>query len=312
MSIPFALLLLSVSPDASPPAAEVRQTVERSLVYLEKEGVTWIENRKCTSCHQIPIMVWSHLEARRQGLKLNEAGLADWLNFSLDKAETGDPDGMAQAILGIDTGLAEDARRQLAAAEKIIAAQQAEGSWKPGGQLPKQKRPLPETTQVSTLWMIAALDEMRTRDPDFASKAGPAIDKALAWLKPLDKPAVSHEWYVARLLVAHRLGDKAAADELLHAVLARQRDDGGWGWLVDEPSDALATGMTLYALDEIGQPHDAPAIVRARKLLLATQQSDGSWLVPGTKSNTKSKPQPTSNAWGTGWAAVGLLRTIAK
>jgi hypothetical protein len=308
---PIVFLLLAASPEA-PTADEMRQSVEKSLVYIEREGVVWIETKKCNSCHQVPIMVWSHVEARRQGLKLNEAGLVDWLNFSLDKAESGGHDGMAQLVLGIDTGSADDAKRVLAAAEKIVAAQQPDGSWKAGGQLPAQKRPLPETHQVTTLWMIAALDEMRTREPSFGDKAAPAIEKGLAWLKPLDKPAASHEWYLARLFVANRLGDKSTADELLKTVLARQRDDGGWGWLGDENSDALATGMTLYVLDQIGLAHADPAIIRAQRLLVSTQQADGSWLVNGTKANSRTRPTPTSNAWGAGWAAVGLLRTMAK
>ena len=307
----LSLLLISASPaeTAPPTAAEIRQAVEKSLVYIEKEGVAWIETKKCNSCHQVPIMVWSHLEAQSQGLKLNEAGLKDWLNFTLDKADTGATDGMAQTILSINTGSPDDAKRVLAAGEKIIAKQLPDGSWKAEGQLPGQKRPLPETTQASTLWMLVALDELRSREPAFAEKATPAIEKGLAWLKPLDKPAVSQEWYLAKLLVEEQLGTTAQVEELRAAVLKHQREDGGWGWLIDEPSDALATGMTLYVLDRIGIAHDDPAILRAQRFLLSTQQADGSWLVNGTKQNKRTASQPTSNAWGAGWAALGLLRT---
>lgn len=306
----LSLLILAVAPEAVPPtAAEIRQAVEKSLVFIEKDGVAWIEKRKCNSCHQVPIMVWSHLEAQTRGLKLNDAGLKDWLNFTLDKADTGATDGMAQTILSINTGSPDDARRVLAAGEKIVAKQLPDGSWKPEGQLPGQKRPLQETAQTSTLWMLVALDELRTREPAFAEKATPAIDKGLAWLKPLDKPAVSQEWYLAKLLVEDQLGTPAAVAELKTAALKHQRDDGGWGWLIDEPSDALATGMTLYVLDRIGVAHDDPAISRAQRFLLSTQQADGSWLVNGTKEKFRTAPQPTSNAWGAGWAALGLLRT---
>ena len=41
--------------------------------------------------------------------------------------------------------------------DAILAKQNKDGSWNPGGQLPSQKRPVPETKQVSTMWTILAL-----------------------------------------------------------------------------------------------------------------------------------------------------------
>ena len=72
-------------------------------------------------------------------------------------------------------------------------------------------------------------------------------------------------------------------------------------------SDALATGMALYALAQTGEGKSA-AIDNARDFLTKTQGESGSWKTPGTKASAKNKPTATSNYWGTAWAVVGLLR----
>src|SRR6185295_13124159 len=34
----------------------VRDTVSRSLPFLEKEGVAWMKDRRCMSCHHVPFL----------------------------------------------------------------------------------------------------------------------------------------------------------------------------------------------------------------------------------------------------------------
>ncbi|MCE9527923.1 MAG: hypothetical protein K8R36_17920, partial [Planctomycetales bacterium] len=62
--------LLSDTP--APEPADVRKVVERSLPFLEKEGVGWLETKKCATCHHVPMMIWTHHEARQRGFKVNE------------------------------------------------------------------------------------------------------------------------------------------------------------------------------------------------------------------------------------------------
>ena len=52
--------------------ATPRAAIERSLVYLEKAGVAWKEERKCASCHHIPMTIWTLNAAKRQGFAVNE------------------------------------------------------------------------------------------------------------------------------------------------------------------------------------------------------------------------------------------------
>jgi len=84
--IPLALLLSALA--ASPDVAEgdvdrARAAVERSLPFLEKEGVAWIEKRGCNSCHVVTFMLWSHEEARAKGIPVDLQKLAGWRDWSV-------------------------------------------------------------------------------------------------------------------------------------------------------------------------------------------------------------------------------------
>ena len=85
-----------------------------------------------------------------------------------------------------------------------------------------------------------------------------ARDRALAWLKKTppngNDPAVSSEWYAAKLLIEKKFGDPKQVEALRDKILAAQHADGGWGWLLADPSDAFGTGLSLYALSQVGLP----------------------------------------------------------
>ncbi|MBI1831290.1 MAG: terpene cyclase/mutase family protein [Planctomycetes bacterium] len=71
-------------PSAEPPVAEIRRSVERSLPYIEKEGVAWINERNCISCHVVSFLLWSHNEAKASGVKLDAKKLDEWTTWSFD------------------------------------------------------------------------------------------------------------------------------------------------------------------------------------------------------------------------------------
>ena len=54
----------------------VRDAVSRSLPFLEKEGVAWMKNRGCITCHHVPFLLWSHRAAQAQGLAVDAKTLA--------------------------------------------------------------------------------------------------------------------------------------------------------------------------------------------------------------------------------------------
>jgi prenyltransferase beta subunit len=187
----------------------------------------------------------------------------------------------------------------------LAKAQQAGGSWKSGGQLPSQKRPKRETQEVSTMWVLLALDAA-----DMSDDARSAVlQKARAWLGD-QTSGQSTEWWATRLMFERRLGRVDKTDQVRQQLLNRQRPDGGWGWLCSDESDALGTGIALFALAGDKSKTSDAAISKARQFLIEKQTDNGSWPVRGTKQTTKDKVQPTAVYWGTCWAVIGLCESL--
>ncbi len=217
-------------------------------------------------------------------------------------------DGVAQLLLGREQSVPpsdlDESYASLAAL--LIDGQSDDGSWAPAGQLPAQKRPKAETTEVSTMWNTLALADCRDASPQTRS----AIERASQRLSDAGT-GTSTEWYATRLLFAAAFGQgdqRAAWRDRLCSV---QNSDGGWGWITGEPSDALATGISLYALRKTGVDNSDPNVQAARRFLVDTQRDDGSWAVPGTKEKKKDGIEETSTYWGTAWATIGLLQTLS-
>jgi len=309
-ALPAAAAAAPEVADGESPAADadIRRAVERTLPYLEEHGVAWIAEHQCTTCHQIPVMIWTYHSAAARGLEVDAAKLDEWTRWVLAEAQgkgSNNSDGMAQLILGRPAAMDEAYVEGFDALTRLVAGRQkADGSWPAGGQLPRQRRPESETHRVSTVWAVLALASL--------DEPGEALDRSRAlvdgWLAE-DTDGESHEWLVVRLLYADRFGDQGRKRELLDRLAAAQHPDGGWSWLNGEASDAFATGQSLYALGLLGHTADDPVVRRARQFLLDTQEEDGSWAVRSTLSADKGVT-PTARYWGTGWAAIGLLSTL--
>ena len=50
---------------------QAKKAVERSLPFLREDGVHWIRDKQCHSCHHVGFMVWSLNEANRRGFKVD-------------------------------------------------------------------------------------------------------------------------------------------------------------------------------------------------------------------------------------------------
>ncbi len=220
----------------------------------------------------------------------------------------GNKEGAAQLLLAQPL---IDAKSKRAASYEtltnvILGDQQADGSWKPGGQLPSQKRPLAETADVSTMWLALALASQDAEGPPRA-----ALDKALKHIAT-SPPGKSVEWYAVRLLLATRRRDQVTMTAMSEKLRAAQQSDGGWGWLIDEPSDALGTGLAVYALLQSGVARDDEAIRCGQRFLIDTQRDDGAWDVHGTKANKRKAVQETAAYWGAAWATLALCESLPE
>jgi hypothetical protein len=317
------LPLLGASPvelpatEASSVERRIRGTVERALPYLEKQGVWWIEEKKCVTCHRVSFQIWSFAAAARKGFAVDEAKVYEWLDWSFEKSlastEEGtavdgakNMDGVAQMILARAANV-DPTRHQAEYAEfarLLVDGQQSEGFWKAAGQLPAQKRPKVETDQVTTMWIALALGTLPENENAQQSRG-----RAIKWLESAES-GESVEWYAVNLLLAQQQGDTEKTQAAVDKLLSLQNEDGSWSWLIGESGDALATGQSLYALGVVGSPETRSAIRRGQAFLVDTQSDDGSWAVWGTKANKRENIEETATYWGTGWATLGLLKTI--
>ncbi len=220
-----------------------------------------------------------------------------------DKGDGGGLDAMVQLLLSGSDG---DGEAEFAASTRgrIREMQQADGSWKPGGQLFGMNRSAAEATQLTTMWAELALLE----SPDAAWKE--SLARAGSYLKDATQGKVL-EGLVVRLLLSIRRGE-APAD--LKELLARQNSDGGWASLHGAGSDAFATGQALQALSATGADD---AIRRGRQFLIERQSPDGSWSVPPSAlASPKRTPErlkslePIYHYWGSAWASIGLASTL--
>jgi squalene-hopene/tetraprenyl-beta-curcumene cyclase len=328
--VAFSLCVSLQGADAGgdrPDAVQLRAVAQRSVPFLETRGQEWIDERNCVSCHQVPFMLWSLREAQQHGLAVDEAKLRDTFAWSVDMKHwaasvdeakfseqtvaDGNIDSLYQLIFAAgyagEKELPQSPEWVKSYAAHLVKRQQADGSWKACGQFPTQKRPARESTEASTMWTLLALapqDEPEDALKEQIQRAREALAKA--------EPGKSSEWWALRLLVERRYGEKSRADELLAELLGKQRDDGGWGWLVEQDSDALATGFVLYALRGEEDEKSRAAIGRAHKFLVDTQQDDGSWKVASTQARHKGAVKPTTIYWGTAWAVIGILSTLPK
>lgn len=314
----------SVAPAASEPSAEatgrdgsVEGAVAASLPFLLREGRAWMDGKAwvqdgtgCVSCHQVPFTLWARGASTRVGLS---AASETWTGLGTDAlAHTlangnGRPGIFAPLLLAdVADALPPDDRRE--SLRRLADLQERDGRWRARGQFPSQRRPLAETDEVITLWTLLAVQNDVAVDRDLGSSRA----RALAWLETQDRPpeARSTEWLAARTLLAARSQEAGPATSLLGEVLARQNDDGGWGFLADDPSDALTTGQVLYAvsLGSVDTAEVTDALRRGTDFLLRSQNDDGSWTVPSRlfSEEPSDRNDYVYGVWGTAWATIGL------
>ncbi|MBM80390.1 MAG: hypothetical protein CMJ78_07325 [Planctomycetaceae bacterium] len=54
---------------------EVQLAVEKGLFFVEKTTMRWWNKKKCASCHDGPMLLFSHNVAKRQGFPINQSKL---------------------------------------------------------------------------------------------------------------------------------------------------------------------------------------------------------------------------------------------
>ncbi|MBC8437315.1 MAG: hypothetical protein H8D86_00505, partial [Planctomycetes bacterium] len=139
----------------------LKQSIELAIPYIQQNAQVWIDQKKCVSCHQIPFGLWSTQLAKNAGYKTDEEVFQKQSKWALEfcdnnvnsktmKRDGAGTDTIYQIILSGIAVAEPDTTDSLATL--LTTLQEPDGSFKPAGQLPSQKRPVLETTHVSTGW----------------------------------------------------------------------------------------------------------------------------------------------------------------
>jgi Planctomycete cytochrome C len=304
--------------------------VQRAIDVLQRGSDGFLasglaKQQKCVSCHHQTLPAVAYGRARERGFRVDEASLARQLlaqHASLSRSrdaayemfEPGpdSPASLGYGLIGLKSlGYAPDEVTE-AMVWYLAHAQFADGSFPAFDRRP----PLEEGRMIGAAFAVGGLRQYP--QPLKAVDLERTFAKARAWMmqfKPQDPNQQIH-----RLLGLGWAGAKPAdLKKIVREVLSSQRADGGWAPLPTLPSDAWATGLTLFVLHEVGGlAVNDERYRRGVDFLLRTQFTDGSWWVttrtwplqPHFNSNFPHGKDQWISAAATAWAAIALLNEI--
>ena len=267
------------------PAHSIAEAVTRSLPLLQHADVQFLDRAGCVSCHNNTLTATTVAMARTAGFKVDDATasrqrsrideyLTGWRERALQaEGIPGDHDTMSAILMGLgDEQFTSNASTD-ATIHFVLRQQQADGRWPIFAHRPPIETGDIESTAVSTraVQLYAAANDR--------IKANAAIEKGAAWLAAATPDSTQDRVYqILGLRWAGGRDTVIAASA--RALMAMQREDGGWAQRSTMDSDAFATGEAIVALlrSGIATPKD-PAIARGVQFLMKTQAADGSWHV---------------------------------
>jgi N-acyl-D-amino-acid deacylase len=276
------------------PTDEVRKqaaaAVERGVAVVEKAARNYPTHRKCFACHHQTLPLLAMHEARETHMQTDDVLAGEIADFTTASF-----------------------RRQI---DNLRAGENIGGKGLTVG-YGLMTLHLAGTKPDDLSEAISGLKTFAVEGKDNAAQA--AIEKARAWLAMAKLE--SNEDRVARLWGLELLGGTDAERSAARAaLLATQRDEGGWGQTAEMASDAYAAGSALFVLLDSGLAPSDPAARRAVEYLLKSQLDDGSWHV-----TTRAKPVQVFFDNGdphgkdqfisisaTSWATAALARSLRE
>src|SRR3954465_5385556 len=141
---------------ADPIDTQIRTAIQSSLPFLQREGVAWMNERKCMSCHTVTFMLWSFNLAKSRGIDIDAAKLAEWTQWSLEQSlaargagpnkggqnDGGGLDTLNQLLLSRAApsakGDATMSRFLTTTPALMLAWEKPDGHWQAAGQMPSQ------------------------------------------------------------------------------------------------------------------------------------------------------------------------------
>ena len=322
-------LLRAGAPEATtamrvpPPLTEntVREAIERSLPLLQRIGEPVYKLKQCTSCHHNTLPAMTVAMAGGRGFRVDleaarreyESALAtaQGLSKRSNILGLGVPDLNPYPLMGIAAVRATPNASTDAMVHHISTRQEPSGRFREFDYRPPME--YSNITFTATSMRAMQLFTLPGRAAEFKDR----IRRASLWLAA-QTPRDTEEHALRLMGLVWADAGRPALDGAAKALLALQREDGGWAQTAGLNTDAYATGESLYALHLAGLQTSHPAYQRGVDFLLKTQRRNGSWYV-----TSRSHPvQPLFDAgypyihhqWVSAaagaWSTMALLATL--
>lgn len=301
--------------------AEVQLAVEKGLFFVERTAMKWWNRKKCASCHEGPMLLFSHNVAKRQGIPVDQKKLDFWtdrwvitdgLVHSRKSDQRKDAGGMVGApftllFRDLDGDQKQPRAKNFGKLMQIAGKDwhHEDGSWDIKVKLDY------------TPWITMALESYEKSDMPLSEEVRKEIkerrERTEKWIDSKEHPFPEITEDLAAWLVyeTHRK-NKKRSEKLLTELLNRQRDDGLWGITIEsEKGHQLVTATVLFALVSSGFDTTHPVVARTQRLILDNQKEDGRWIEGGRIFDDGSEPgNLVYNMWVTAYSCAALSKTI--
>jgi ankyrin repeat protein len=300
--------------------ADTRTAITRSIQLLERTSDQFFHKSGCFACHEQPAAEFAAAAARVKGIAVDEKASYERIRQITSTINPVALEGAA-ALGGADNNLyAVEALVRAGypsnritdfLAANLAASQGGDGGW----HLPGYSRsPMQDSDFSRTAMAMRALKTYATAGR--ADEMKQRIERGKQWLLRAD-PVILEDMDMRLVGVAAAGANPAELRKLAQPILALQRSDGGWAQRQGFPSDAYATGMTLWALNEAGVMRPDP---KGINFLLCTQNPDGSWHVASRATKFQEYFESGfpygHDQWistmAAGWAANALALSIDR
>lgn len=306
---------------------KVSQAVENGASILQRGSSEFFKQSGCVGCHHQPVTVVAGADVRAAGLRVDESAAKGFVKMLegemmyfnqrlLERLDTGgSTDGPTWKLMALNAERYPSSLLTDTLVAYLSHFQRQNGSWWFGG---VARAPFEEGAMARTAMAIRDMQAFAT--PAMKPEIDARIARARTFLA--NTKVTTNDDAAMQVLGLHWAGGNAARlGTLGKALAAAQRADGGWGQNANLPSDAYATGESLYALKEAGiLTTSQPAWQKGVKFLLDTQWEDGSWYVrsrspkfqPYFQSGFPHDHDQWISSTATSWAVRALASAVTN